>query len=273
MRRITIALALGLLAAFVPSVHAASARPGILYSVDAKGPTVVQSGGGLRLTLPANATVTWFTDRPSRLSGRTNMQGLVDRWDASSFSQDPPNAALVLTDRGVERTHVVKLLRPRHANGRVSFAIRALPAVTEAGYVQTHELVTGRYGLATLFIDDAAYPPCPSMITSVLTCIGTSGQDIAVSTAASALPLAVRACASPTAAGAAVYFDYLDIFAAVPTTCPTPTTVVMGVVDDLLAIATQPGVTITLFVVPAVGSPSSSAPGSRPSSAPGRRPG
>jgi len=157
-------VALGLLL-LVPTV-ASAAEPGILYSADARGATIVKSGTTLRLSVPANTRTAWFTDRPERRAGSTTLAGLVAVWDASGFRKDPPNAALLLTHRGETRTHVVTLSDPRHVRGRVSFRLRAVPRGVEAGHAHTHDLVAGRYGRAALFIDDAAYPPCPTVTVS-----------------------------------------------------------------------------------------------------------
>ncbi len=148
----------------VPGAGAAAAAPGILYALDAKGAIVTTSGKASRLSLPANAPVTWFTDRPERRAGSTNLRGLEALWAASGFADDPPNAALILTRRGDERTHVVELTRPRFADGRVSFALREIPTGEEAGIRHVHDLATGKYDRARLFIDDAAFPPCAGAI-------------------------------------------------------------------------------------------------------------
>jgi len=87
---------------------------------------------------------------------------------------------LLLTHRGETRTHVVTLSDPRHVRGRVSFRLRAVPRGVEAGHAHTHDLVAGRYGRAALFIDDAAYPPCPATVSVLGSCVITSGRWINV---------------------------------------------------------------------------------------------
>jgi len=159
-----------LLLAPVPATATAathSKAPSILYSLDAKGARIAKSGGTLWLSLPANAPVTWFTDRPYRNAGSVRLVDLYGIWDASGFSDDPPNAALLTTHKGVEHTHVVELTTPRSAKGRVSFAIRAVPNAVEAGHVHAHDLAAGRFGRARLFIDDAALAPCGSTLRYV----------------------------------------------------------------------------------------------------------
>ena len=175
----TLLLAFALLVIAVPA--ASAAEPGILYSADARNTKVIKSGKTLRLSVPAATRTTWFTDRPARKAGTTTMRGLVGIWDASGFGDDPPNAALLLTHKGVTRTHVVTLRNPRVAKGCVSFRLREIPSGVEAGHAHTHDIAPGRYGRAELFIDDAATPPCPTSITQVpLTCVSAAGQTVKV---------------------------------------------------------------------------------------------
>lgn len=170
--------ALGILAFLIASalpvaVAGAAPAPGILYSLDAKGPTIAKSGKALRLSMPAGTPVTWFTDRPARQAGTTNLRNLAAIWEASGFTKDPPNAALLITHAGEERTHVVTLRAPRVADGRVSFALREVPTGTEAGHRHTHDVAAGRYGRARLFIDDAALTPCGSTLRWTKPKLGT----------------------------------------------------------------------------------------------------
>lgn len=165
MHRALGALALLLVVAVPATAGAAPAKaPGILYSLDAKGPTIAKSGKALRLSMPAGTAVTWFTDRPARQAGTTTLRDLAAIWEASGFAEDPPNAALLVTRAGEERTHVVTLRAPRVAHGRVSFALREVPTGAEAGHRHTHDVAAGTYGRARLFIDDAALTPCGSTL-------------------------------------------------------------------------------------------------------------
>lgn len=168
MRRVPILVVL--LLALVPATAGAAKpkAPSILYALDAKGATVTKAGGTFRLSMPANSPVTWFTDRPDRNAGSVRLVDLYGIWDASGFNDDPPNAALLTTHKGVDHTHVVELTKPRSAKGRVSFAIREVPNESEAGYAHTHDLAAGRFGRARLFIDDAALSPCPARVGSTV---------------------------------------------------------------------------------------------------------
>lgn len=154
-RRLLLATALLLLA--VPTASAAA--PSILYSADARSATI----SGARLSMPANTHVTWFADRPARQAGMTTLAALASIWTASGFAADPPNAAVVLTNRGATRTHVVELSNPRHRNKQVSFHFRVIPNGVEAGRRQEDPVIPGTYGRAAIFVDDAAYPPCQSV--------------------------------------------------------------------------------------------------------------
>lgn len=162
-----LAVVLLALAAGVPASAGAAQKPkapGILYSLDAKDVIVTTSGGRFRVSIPVNAPVTWFTDRPDRKAGSIRLVDLYRIWDASGFVKDPPNAALLTTHEGVDRTHVVEMTKPKLADRRVSFAIRAIPQAHEAGHAHADELVAGTFARARLFIDDAALSPCPSSV-------------------------------------------------------------------------------------------------------------
>ena len=165
MPRLTPRLALALAAtAVLPAVAGAapaSTPPGILYSVDARNAVLASPGGGpMQLSLPAPTRVTWFTDRPDRRAGSTTLRQLAQMWTASGFDTDPPNAALVLSRRGQDRTHVVELSLPVVSGSRVTFTTRPMPRGQELGYRHTDALRAGRYAAARVFIDDAAVSPC-----------------------------------------------------------------------------------------------------------------
>lgn len=153
--------AAALLAAAAGTATAANTPPGILYSVDARNAVIASPGGGpAQLSLPAPTRVTWFTDRPERRAGSTTLRQLAQMWTASGFDTDPPNAALVLSRRGQDRTHVVELSLPVVSGSRVTFTTRALPRSRELGFRHTEPLRPGRYAAARVFIDDAAVSPC-----------------------------------------------------------------------------------------------------------------
>ncbi len=185
-------LALVLLGLMVPAASAADA-PDILFSANPKNVQIVKSGKTLRLVMPANARTTWFTDRPERKAGSTNLRRLAATWTAMGFRADPPNAALILTHKGQSRTHVITLTNPRIRNGHVSYRIRAVPNTDEAGHRHTDPLRRGRYGRAELFIDDATYPPCPAQEWSVVNCILAPNASLIVYTFGT--PPALSACA------------------------------------------------------------------------------
>lgn len=160
MRRLPV-LAGALLALVPVTIGAAkpAAAPDILYALDAKGAVIAPSGGSLRLSLPANTIVTWFTDRPVRRAGAIRLTEFTAMWKASGLMRDPPNAALLTTANGVENTHVVEMTKPVSARGRVSFAIRAIPDGAVAGHLHTNDLAPGRFARARVFIDGATLIP------------------------------------------------------------------------------------------------------------------
>lgn len=151
--------------------------PGILFVTGASKANLRSIDGSIRLSMPARTMLTWFTDRPDRRSGRTDLARLVKTWEASGFDTDPPNAALLLTDRaGRQLIHVVTATNARRAGSWVHLDVTALPGEQAGGYAHTHALRTGSFTRASLFIDDAAYPPCPSLVSSPIDCIITNND-------------------------------------------------------------------------------------------------
>ncbi len=171
-----------------------SSPPQVLFVADVAKARVIKAHGEVRLSLPARASMTWFSDRPERHTGRTNLQQLVNTWSAIGFDTDPPNAALILTDRrGRERIHVVQMRDPRRVGSWIHMAITVVGDSTEAGYANIHGLKAGRYTRAQVFIDDAANPPCPTLVTTATNCIMTD-QPVAFRSLSSNEVGAVAGC-------------------------------------------------------------------------------
>lgn len=148
----------------------ASDEVSLLFSVIAPSMTIVDEGDGHRVSVPAESSVSWFTDRPARNAGNFDMDSLVSIWDAEGFDVDPPNAALAVTVDGEQRQHVVELTDPRVEGGTVSF--HSVDVGDDegtdpvAGRDATHEVAAGTYGPSELFIDSGSTSPCPSSITT-----------------------------------------------------------------------------------------------------------
>jgi hypothetical protein len=177
MRRLLLAL----FAVLVLAPAAQAAEPGVLYSIDGRSVTVAKAAKGHRIALPANTRVVWFSDRPERRAGTLTLAQLAGIWEASGFVEDPPNAAVILSEQGDSRTHVVELKSPKVAGPTVSFAFTAVPGGEEAGHRHTHGIAAGRYARAEVFIDDAATTPCPNSLTTVpLNCVSPPGQTVKV---------------------------------------------------------------------------------------------
>ena len=163
-----------------PRSDSSSSAPQVLFVADAPRARISRSSGEVRLSLPAQTPITWFSDRPDRHTGRTNLRQLVTTWSAVGFDSDPPNAALVMTDRrGRERIHVVTLSEPRRVGSWIHITVTPVDEDTEAGYAHIHGLKADRYVRAQMFIDDAANPPCSRLITTATNCIMTE-QPVAL---------------------------------------------------------------------------------------------
>lgn len=134
---------------------AAAASPSrVLLAVSADAVAVFRTPDGMRVSLPSDSVVTWFTDRPARQAGVLSAGALATAWP-SSFATDPPNAAVLLAGDGIERIHVVEMRSPKtSADGtRVSFRIRALPGQQVAGYAHRDPIRPGRLARGQFFID------------------------------------------------------------------------------------------------------------------------
>jgi hypothetical protein len=174
----------------------AAGAPPILFATDAPGVVVSQDQ---RLSMPADAPLTWFTDRPARRTGTARLSALVRNWDIWGFRADPPNAAVLLRSTSGRRTHVVTLTSPRLRDGRVTFRMRPVPEFGEAGYAHEHDLQPGRYPRGQLFIDDAAYPPCDILMTAPITCTLYADPTNSVRATPGTRQVTIRACAAPYA--------------------------------------------------------------------------
>jgi len=150
----------------------------ILFSVLAPTMDVSVSGDSFTMSLPADSSTAWFTDRPERNAGSMTLADLVSMWSAQGFDTDPPNAAVAVTVNGEQYQHVVELTNPVLTGAAVTFRVvdigddEAADAV--AGRDATHDVSAGTFGATEVFIDNATQPPCASTITSA-----PSGQCLA----------------------------------------------------------------------------------------------
>ncbi len=121
--------------------------PSVLFAL------VADSGSidGNILMLYGVPRVTWFTDRPYRKAGFTLLDNFLAAWDTGhSFASDPPNAILAIPDsQGIDET-VIELKNAEQKNGAIIFQIIVIEG----------ELPTGKFGPATLFIDQIC--DCPT---------------------------------------------------------------------------------------------------------------
>jgi hypothetical protein len=156
----TALLAALLLAVTAASAHAAPSG-GTLYVQQARNAELV----GTRLVLHhPGARVTTFSDRPARQGGSQTLPAFVAAWTAA-FGDDPPNAALELTDAPASRdVTLLELRAPRYDRRRDTLTYTVRPVTKAAGHAldglaaRADKGLRGRLGRATLFIDDAATP-------------------------------------------------------------------------------------------------------------------
>ncbi len=129
----------------------------ILFSVASPSSTVSTAEGVTTLILPADASISWFADRPTRAAGTSSLQSLASKWSDYGFAKTPPNAALVMRKGGKTSQVVVILSKPRVADGNVSFTARTVPGNRTILKMHTmHPLMPGNYGDTEVFIDGAS---------------------------------------------------------------------------------------------------------------------
>jgi hypothetical protein len=155
-----------------------TASQGRLYRNDA---------GRLTLSLKASRWTHLFTDRPQRKASAERTTSFVDRWTERGFRVDPPNAALAI-DRPGREVMTLELMRPRIVRGRVRYSVRPL----EGGSRDAGRIELGRFGAASLFIDNVALgwcfgrlPPCNSMPLIVQVPAYTGSMRVTLSGSAS----------------------------------------------------------------------------------------
>lgn len=102
-----------------------------------RGDAVTEGG---RISIDSG-TVEWFSDRPKRRAGVSDVDQLIDRWAGFGLAKDPPNAFVV----GGETEAAVELSDPQLAEGSISFAYEPL---------QGQILEEGELGGVSVFIDD-----------------------------------------------------------------------------------------------------------------------
>jgi len=154
---ILVVLALGCLLCL--SATASASQSSLLFSTTSKDVRISGSGKAMRVSLPATAALSWFTDRPARQAGSSTAAFLVNGWQANGFDVDAPNAALVTTAKGATMQTIVTLRDPRQANGRVSFRYTVLGKGKMLGMRTNGHPRAGRYS-GELFVDDATLAPC-----------------------------------------------------------------------------------------------------------------
>lgn len=144
----------------ISMLYALSASSGMLTAKQGKGSLY-------KLTLKRlNRNVVWFSDRPARRSGAFPNRVLAESWSGFGFAADPPNAALVYSDKSgrAGRTVIVELSHPRLAKDKLSFSARVLnPDSVKSPNLVDHAARADRDPAsklidAALFIDDATAP-------------------------------------------------------------------------------------------------------------------
>ena len=133
-----------------------------------KGRLHRNKAGKLTLSLKASRWTQTFTDRPQRTAGVERTSRFVRRWRKRGFRADPPNAALSI-DRAGGEVVSFELMRPRAARGWLHYSVRPLKGGSEgSGHVRL-----GRFGTASLFIDNASKGLCFGFFEGMEGCGGS----------------------------------------------------------------------------------------------------
>lgn len=100
-----------------------------------------------RLTLEKGGPIIFFSDRPYRIFGHTDLEHFVTAWDKGpdSFAENPPNAVLSLLGDQVE-SFVVVLSNPTLHDGTITYTVQVDEGV-----------IPESFGAASLFIDNEAW--------------------------------------------------------------------------------------------------------------------
>lgn len=144
------------------------ARGGSLFTLLAAGGAFQKTDDrhySVQLT-GVSGTVVRFTDRPSRGTDTMPTEALVTSWQ-SLFGDDPPNAALVVTEGGAaEDVVVMTLARPRYDPATATLELQGTvlgdaSAANRLGFSpdDVDPSLPATFGEVTLFIDDGSAPP------------------------------------------------------------------------------------------------------------------
>ena len=100
-----------------------------------------------------NPKTTYFSDRPSRLSGHIPTSTFAKNWakGRDSFKAVNPNASLVYFDAGKIMQSIVELSKPRFnkANNTLAYNVK---------YLDQGRVIPGTYQHAVVFLDSWSHP-------------------------------------------------------------------------------------------------------------------
>jgi hypothetical protein len=134
--------------------------PSLLFVQKAENGTLTTNReGDTTLSLCVDNLMQFFTDRPDRYAGHETVESFVDAWTRMGFSDDPPNAALVLHTADMsEDVLIVELLDPVYESGVLNYSVRVLDGEVGVGLAyyanQRDESVAEVFSDAWLFIDN-----------------------------------------------------------------------------------------------------------------------
>jgi hypothetical protein len=124
-----------------------------------KGRLHRNNAGVLTLSLKASRWTQTFTDRPQRRAGVEKTSRFIGKWAKRGFRADPPNAALSI-DRPGSEVMAFELKRPRVARGWVHYSVKPLKGSSKGRSAGSGHVKLGRFGTASLFIDNASAGLC-----------------------------------------------------------------------------------------------------------------
>lgn len=161
-----------------PSPEETTEKPMTMMVQAFEGGTWAPNGDGtFTLTLSGGlASTIYFSDRPERVFGSVPTPQFLDILGFTP--ENPPNAAVVVNDNGVEDIVVVELLDPVYQAGTLTYTVRVLDAYDEEGLGNAQQRKPGdndlpaQFGEGALFIDDCRQ--------GTITCLDDAGNQATI---------------------------------------------------------------------------------------------
>ena len=80
------------------------------------------------LTLEPVPLVVYFSDRPHRVAGHSDLKEFIAKWDKgiNTYKTDPPNATLSISEKGKMKDAIIELMDPELKDDKLQFKVNIL---------------------------------------------------------------------------------------------------------------------------------------------------